>query len=69
MEKGRKKKPLPTRRTMIVAFVLTALFAAMAMPPLAVHFSEKRGSIQVEGTVAGVAALEKLTQQIGRSVY
>ena len=28
MEKGRKKKPLPTRRTMIVAFVLTALFAA-----------------------------------------
>lgn len=29
MEKGRKKKPLPTRRTMIVAFVLTALFAAI----------------------------------------
>ena len=62
MEKGRKKKPLPTRRTMIVAFVLTALFAAMAMPPLAVHFSEKRGSIQVEGTVVDMERSRSLRQ-------
>ena len=49
--KKRTTRKIPTRRAMIAAFALAALFAAMAMPPLAVHFSEKRGSIQVEGTV------------------
>lgn len=69
MEKGRKKKPLPTRRTMIVAFVLTALFAAMAMPPLAVHFSEKRGSIQVEGTVVDMERSRSLRQNKNEGYY